>query len=286
MQNIPIRRRWALASGALLLSIASLAVAADVRHPVQLSAASSSQPAASRQPQTANHQPPASTQTQQQQQRQRMEGAYFQFEVDRIARILPGNPAPSYPPASSVSNQNGKAVIGVVIDENGLPMVNTFTVVEATENAYALAAIEALRQYKFTPAEIAGRPVRMWVLLPFEFVRGRGNTPPGGAGAAPARGQAYFQFEVERMARLLPGNTPPAFPASLRQAGVRGKVIVSFIVDTTGKADMNSLKVVESTHNLFTEELLKVLPSYSFVPAQVGNRKVRVHVQIPFEWIL
>jgi TonB family protein len=214
--------------------------------------------------------------------------------------MLPGNTPPRHPSPNSVTNPIGNVIIGFVIDENGRPMPNTFSVVRTSENAYALEALEALRGYRFQPAEIAGRPVRMWVLLPFEFLRAAGAAPGAAAGtelpvpppsrgtgaAAPGRQQAYYQFEVERVARMLPGNPPPAYPSELRRAGMRGRVIVSFVIDTTGKADMSTFRVLESNHDLFSAEVIRILPSFNFAPAQIGSRKVRMWVSVPFEWAM
>jgi protein TonB len=93
-----------------------------------------------------------------------------------------------------------------------------------------------------------------------------------------------FQFEVEKVARLAPGNPEPMYPAVMRRMCQTGKVRVSFVIDTTGNANMESLKVVESTNELFTAEVRRVLSKYKFIPAEVGRRKVRMHVELPFEF--
>lgn len=98
--------------------------------------------------------------------------------------------------------------------------------------------------------------------------------------------QPYYMFEVEKMAQAAPGNPRPNYPSILRTTKTTGTVLVSFVVDTTGKADMSTFKVVESSHSLFSAEVQKILPRYKFIPAEVGNRKVPVYVQLPFEFTL
>jgi protein TonB len=98
--------------------------------------------------------------------------------------------------------------------------------------------------------------------------------------------QSFFQFEVEKVARLEPGNPEPEYPAILRNTQQQGKVMVSFVIDTTGRADMNTFKVVESTNPLFSESVRKILPRYKFIPAEIGSRKVRMHVNLPFDFVL
>src|SRR5262249_51137390 len=97
--------------------------------------------------------------------------------------------------------------------------------------------------------------------------------------------QPFFSYEVEKMARPL--NTPaPVYPSILKQTKVTGKVLVQFVVDTSGRADMSTFKVVESTNSLFDIEIKKVLPKYTFAPAEIGARKVPMYVQLPFEFKL
>lgn len=98
--------------------------------------------------------------------------------------------------------------------------------------------------------------------------------------------QSYFQFEVEKAARMAPGNPAPNYPGILKQTNQVGKVMVTFVIDTTGKADMATFKVLESSNKLFDEEVKRVLPRYKFIPAEIGSRKVRMHVNLPFEFTL
>ena len=67
---------------------------------------------------------------------------------------------------------------------------------------------------------------------------------------------------------------------------MEGDVIVQFVIDTTGRADMKTFKVLKSDHELFTASVRQVLPSVRFFPAEIGGRKVKVIVQQPFEFKL
>jgi TonB family protein len=89
------------------------------------------------------------------------------------------------------------------------------------------------------------------------------------------------------MKAALIGNIPrPPFPDALRSAArdVEGEVVFEFTVDTTGRADLSTVTVVRSSHELFTAAALKALPALRFFPAQQGNRKVRGDVQVPFRF--
>ena len=98
--------------------------------------------------------------------------------------------------------------------------------------------------------------------------------------------QTYFEFQVEKQVSQFPGNSPPRYPDMLRSANVEGEVLAQFVVDTTGKADMREFKVLKSTHDLFTNAVRAALPQMKFYPAEVGGKKVKQLVQMPFQFSL
>ena len=119
--------------------------------------------------------------------------------------------------------------------------------------------------------------------------------PKGGAKGGFANGtdtvrndpeMVRFSYEVDKIARVGPGNPEPNYPHILRQANQTGRVTVQFVIDTTGKADMSTFKVLESTNSLFSDEVRKVLPKYNFIPAEMQGVKVRMVAQQLFEFQL
>jgi protein TonB len=72
----------------------------------------------------------------------------------------------------------------------------------------------------------------------------------------------------------------------LRESNVEGEVLAQFVVDTEGRADMKTFKVLKSSHDLFTASVRAVLPSMKFYAAEVGGRKVKQLVQLPFAFKL
>ena len=107
---------------------------------------------------------------------------------------------------------------------------------------------------------------------------------PGGPGSAP-EGVLEERY-VDRAPRIIGTALPPAFPTSLRERGVGGRVSVQFVVDTLGRAEMSGLRVVEATDPLFAQSVRAVLPRYRFSPGEVGGQKVRTLVQLPFDFTL
>jgi len=84
--------------------------------------------------------------------------------------------------------------------------------------------------------------------------------------------QPYFEFQVEKPVVPAPGSTSPRYPDMLRQAGVEGEVLAQFVVDTTGRAEAGSLKILKSSHDLFVQSVKNALPQMKFIPAEVGGR--------------
>ena len=98
--------------------------------------------------------------------------------------------------------------------------------------------------------------------------------------------QTYFEFQVEKPVMTAPGSGQPRYPDILRQAGVEGDVLATFVVDTTGRADPASFKVLRTSHELFSNAVKQALPSMRFIPAEVGGKKVKQLVQQPFSFAI
>ena len=96
----------------------------------------------------------------------------------------------------------------------------------------------------------------------------------------------YFEFQVEKPVMQAPNSPTPQYPDILRSAGVEGEALVSFVVDTTGRADVASFKVIRTSHELFATAVKNALPRMRFIPAEVGDKKVKQLVQQPFSFAI
>jgi protein TonB len=103
-------------------------------------------------------------------------------------------------------------------------------------------------------------------------------------GTAIVTNQTYFEFQVEKTAQSASGNPSPRYPEILKSSGVEGKVMAQFVVLETGRADMDTFKVLSSDNELFSNAVRAVLPQMRFLPAEIGGHKVRQLVQLPFEF--
>jgi protein TonB len=63
-------------------------------------------------------------------------------------------------------------------------------------------------------------------------------------------------------------------------------VLAQFVVDTTGRYESGTFKVLKSSNEQFTNAVKSALPRMKFYPAEVGGRKVKQLVQQPFTFSL
>ncbi|HEX6534917.1 MAG TPA: energy transducer TonB [Gemmatimonadaceae bacterium] len=103
----------------------------------------------------------------------------------------------------------------------------------------------------------------------------------GGTGPV-NKDQPYFEFQVEKPVLAKENNPAPRYPSMLESSHVEGEVLAQFVVDTAGRAEMNTFKVLKSTNELFTSSVKNVLPQMRFYAAEVGGHKVKQLVQMPF----
>ena len=110
--------------------------------------------------------------------------------------------------------------------------------------------------------------------------------PAAGAQQGPATSTetpVYLEFQVERPAEGAPGGCYPAMPKRVNSDGSQhGEVLVEFVVDTVGRADTASLKMLKATHPELGQAVRKAIPCMRFRPAAIDGRPVRQLVQQSF----
>jgi hypothetical protein len=87
-------------------------------------------------------------------------------------------------------------------------------------------------------------------------------------GRPPVPGSAADLFERGLVA--LDANPAPRYPRRLLDAAIEGAVRVTFVVDSTGRADSRSMRVLYSTDALFTRAVHQVLPRLRYRAARSG----------------
>jgi TonB family protein len=102
------------------------------------------------------------------------------------------------------------------------------------------------------------------------------------SGAVPT-GDVYLESLVEEKPSVLSA-TPASYPELLKQAGIQGRVLLQAIIDTGGRAEPNSVKILQSPNPGFDQGSRNYVLHALFRPARVHGRAVRVLIQIPIDY--
>jgi periplasmic protein TonB len=99
----------------------------------------------------------------------------------------------------------------------------------------------------------------------------------GGSGGTPnvSGGTPLPERLVDEPVLALPGTATPRYPSMLQSAGVEGDVRAQFVVDTLGRVEPGSVRVLDTTHDLFASAVRDALNRARFTAAKAGGRKVR-----------
>ena len=99
----------------------------------------------------------------------------------------------------------------------------------------------------------------------------------------PDAGQVYMESVVEERPQVLSG-PQLQYPDLLRQAAIQGQVLVQAIIDTTGRAEPPSVKIIQSPNPGFDQSAKNYVLRALFRPARVHGRAVRVLINLPIDF--
>lgn len=95
--------------------------------------------------------------------------------------------------------------------------------------------------------------------------------------------RALLEFQVERPVVKTRGSHVN-YPDAMRSRGVTGCVLAQWVVDTAGRADTATFRIIKASHTEFAQAVRDALPGMRFTPAELHGRKVRQLVQEPFDF--
>jgi protein TonB len=106
----------------------------------------------------------------------------------------------------------------------------------------------------------------------------------GGTSGLPAGAPygAYDEHAVEKAAVPVGDNRKPRYPSRLIRRGIETNFNVTFVVDTSGSVDRETVELPPAIQQEFASAVAEVLLSWRFVPAELGGRRVRQRVLQPF----
>jgi protein TonB len=123
---------------------------------------------------------------------------------------------------------------------------------------------------KFDPRDFTGKGVE----------GGIGTGVAGGTGPV-LEGEVFLAAEVDETPQAMneAGACNAEFPPVMKSAGIPGRVVMQFVVNTDGKVDPGSIKVMNSTHKAFEDPAKQAMLKCPFKPGRSRGQPVRVLVQ-------
>ncbi len=90
------------------------------------------------------------------------------------------------------------------------------------------------------------------------------------------------ELDVDSTVTRFPESVAPAYPPEMLSHKIEGKAFVRYVVDSMGRADTTSLRVIEASHPDFVTSVRAALPLMRFRPALIGHHHVAQMVQQSF----
>jgi TonB family protein len=102
-------------------------------------------------------------------------------------------------------------------------------------------------------------------------------------GMVPSSDQVYMESVVDERPEVLSG-PQLQYPDLLREASIQGRVLVQAIIDTTGRVEPQSVKVIQSPNPGFDQPAKNYVLRALFRPARLHGRAVRVLINLPIDF--
>ncbi|HUK19969.1 MAG TPA: energy transducer TonB [Gemmatimonadales bacterium] len=102
-------------------------------------------------------------------------------------------------------------------------------------------------------------------------------------GAAPLANQLYAEAVVEEKP-LLVSAPPLPYPETMRRLGIEGRVLLQAVVDTTGRVEPGSIKIMSSSNSAFDQPTRLWVLKALFRPARLHGEAVRVLISQPVDY--
>lgn len=139
------------------------------------------------------------------------------IEVEKLPDMVEvGKPA--YPEEAKKNKITGKTFVKVLVDKEGNP--KKAVVIKSQNELFNQPAVDAAMKSKFTPAIQGGKPIAVWIVLPYRFALEGVRDPDE---------REYFMV-------ILVGTNNKSYPKEAIKNKIEGQVLVKvFLDDATGK---------------------------------------------------
>jgi TonB family protein len=180
-------------------------------------------------------------------------------------------------------------VLELVIDERGRVVPHSVRVIHRIHPVLDSIAQAVIEHAKFRPTRVRNHSTKTLLQVPITF----GSPEHADSGTAIAR-STRSDSSIEKIdphfvtIESLPSKPElvfgpaPRYPADLMRRGIKGVVMVQFILDTTGTPEAGSIKVLRGARPEFDSEAVYVVRQSRFRPGRISDgHAVRVLIQQP-----
>lgn len=94
----------------------------------------------------------------------------------------------------------------------------------------------------------------------------------------------FTVYEVDMTVERVEGSPAPVYPSDLAEAGVGGLVRATYVVDTAGRVDTTTIRIISSDHPGFTASVQTALGEMRFRPAKRHGKPVRQLIEQQFRF--
>ena len=187
--------------------------------------------------------------------------------------VLLSPPQVAYRPCLQDAGIRGQALVRLMVDTTGHAEGGSLVVEQSAGTILDSLAIAASRGLVFRPALKNGSPVRMAVILPFDF-------GAGGPSVA-AADMGVFSADCVDSEPVLKAVDPVTYPEVTRRRRIAGEALFEFVVDTSGRAEPRSVRMLYAAHNEFAMAARELVGTARFKPARLSGEVVRCRVRLP-----
>ena len=90
--------------------------------------------------------------------------------------------------------------------------------------------------------------------------------------------QVFMEAQVDEIPTIMTAG-PMRYPDVLRAAGISGRVVLKFVIDSAGHPDPNSIQIVSTPHPGFVNAAKELVTKSVYHPGKVHGQAVAVQVQ-------
>ena len=189
---------------------------------------------------------------------------------------------PVHPEEALRDSLEGKVFLKFIVNVDG--SVSDVKVVRVIgSEVFRQAAIDAVSQSRFKPAEHNGKPVAVWMTQPITFRLPKQPITPLVPGDVDSSKVLEF-FMVEVKPKVLHA-VKPVHPEEAIRDSLEGKVFLKFIVNVDGSvSDVKVVRVIGL--EVFRQAAIDAISQYRFKPAEHNGKVVPVWMVMPITFRL